>query len=65
MWQDSGDRVAIWAPNIPEWVVSALGVHCCGAVLVPINTRMKGIEAGDILGRSGARLLFCIGDFLG
>ncbi len=60
-----GDRVGIWAPNLPEWVVAALGVHCAGAVLVPINTRMKGAEAADILDRSGARILFCIGDFLG
>ena len=60
-----GDRVGIWAPNQAEWVVAALGAHCAGAVLVPINTRMKGAEAADILGRSGARLLFCIGDFLG
>ena len=60
-----GDRVGIWAPNLPEWVVAALGVHCAGAVLVPINTRMKGAEAADILARSGTRVLFCIGDFLG
>jgi acyl-CoA synthetase (AMP-forming)/AMP-acid ligase II len=60
-----GDRIAIWAPNLPEWVVAALGIHCCGAALVPINTRMKGGEAADIIERSGARLLFCIGGFLG
>lgn len=60
-----GERVAIWAPNCFEWVAAALGIHSVGAVLVPINTRMKGMEAGDILERSGTRLLFCIGEFLG
>ena len=36
-----GDRVSIWAPNIWEWVVTALGVHYAGGVLVPVNTRWK------------------------
>jgi acyl-CoA synthetase (AMP-forming)/AMP-acid ligase II len=62
---EAGDRVAIWAPNVHEWILAACGVHAAGAVLVPINTRMKGAEAADILERSRARLLFCIGDFLG
>ncbi|MDB5731622.1 MAG: fatty acid--CoA ligase [Variovorax sp.] len=61
----AGDRVAIWAPNIHEWILAACGIHAAGAVLVPLNTRMKGVEAADILARSGARLMFCIGDFLG
>ncbi|MFC7516765.1 FadD3 family acyl-CoA ligase [Herbaspirillum sp. GCM10030257] len=60
-----GDRVAIWAPNVWEWIVAALAIHSAGAVLVPVNTRMRGNEAGDILNDSGARVLFCIGDFLG
>ncbi|GAA4002237.1 3-((3aS,4S,7aS)-7a-methyl-1,5-dioxo-octahydro-1H- inden-4-yl)propanoate--CoA ligase FadD3 [Comamonas faecalis] len=60
----AGDRVALWAPNIHEWIVAACGVHAAGAVLVPLNTRMKGVEAADILERSGARVLLCIGDFL-
>ncbi|HYD62895.1 MAG TPA: FadD3 family acyl-CoA ligase [Noviherbaspirillum sp.] len=60
-----GDRVAIWAPNIAEWIVAALAIHTTGAVLVPVNTRMRGNEAGDILKDSGARVLFCIGEFLG
>lgn len=61
----AGDRVAIWAPNLHEWILAACGIHAAGAVLVPLNTRMKGGEAADILERSGAKLLFCIGDFLG
>lgn len=60
-----GDRVAIWAPNGSQWIIAALGIHCAGAVLVPVNTRMKGSEAGYVLARSGARVLFCVGQFLG
>lgn len=61
----AGDRVAIWAPNCVQWVVAALGIHSAGAVLVPVNTRLRGAEVGDILNRSHARLLFCAGHFLG
>lgn len=60
-----GDRVAIWAPNTLDWIVSALGAVTAGAVLVPLNTRFKGTEAADVLRRSGARLLFVTGTFLG
>jgi acyl-CoA synthetase (AMP-forming)/AMP-acid ligase II len=57
--------VAVWAPNLSEWILAACGTHAAGAILVPLNTRMKGAEAADILGRSGTRLLFCVGNFLG
>ncbi|MCX7162957.1 MAG: FadD3 family acyl-CoA ligase [Betaproteobacteria bacterium] len=60
-----GDRIAVWAPNIHEWIVAALGAQSMGAVLVTINTRYKAAEAAYILRASGARLLFAIGDFLG
>ncbi|MFJ9906788.1 FadD3 family acyl-CoA ligase [Streptomyces sp. NPDC101152] len=60
-----GDRVGIWAPNSLEWMVAALGAVSAGAVLVPLNTRFKGGEAADVLRRSGARLLFVTGTFLG
>ncbi len=59
-----GDRVAIWAPNNARWVLAALGLQMAGAVMVPLNTRMKAMEAADILERSGARVLFMVGDFL-
>jgi len=60
-----GERVAIWAPNMWEWPVAALGIHCAGAVLVPINTRYKGREARFILDKSDVRLLFTVNGFLG
>lgn len=59
-----GDRVALWAPNCWEWVVAALGAHLVGGVVVPVNTRFKGTEAAHVLGRSRARLLFTVTDFL-
>jgi len=60
-----GDRVAIWAPNMAEWVLAALGLLGAGAVLVPLNTRFKGPEAAYVLERSGAKALFSVRGFLG
>ncbi|MFF4952707.1 FadD3 family acyl-CoA ligase [Streptomyces chattanoogensis] len=60
-----GDRVAVWAPNTLDWIVSALGAVTAGAVLVPVNTRFKGAETASVLRRTRARLLFVTGTFLG
>ncbi|MEU5049605.1 FadD3 family acyl-CoA ligase [Streptomyces sp. NPDC021096] len=62
---EAGDRVAVWAPNTADWIVSALGAVTAGAVLVPVNTRFKGAEAVRVLERTRARLLFVTGTFLG
>ena len=61
----TGDRVAVWAPNIPEWVIAGLGALSAGGVLVPLNTRFKGSEAAFVLDKSGARILLCVNGFLG
>ena len=60
-----GDRVAVWAPNRREWIVAAVATMTLGAAVVTLNTRLKGREAGDILRRTHARLLFTVTDFLG
>ena len=62
---EKGDRIAIWAPNIYQWIIAAIGAQSVGGVLVPLNTRMKGAEAAYILNASGAKLLFTVGEFLG
>ncbi|MAZ87139.1 MAG: fatty acid--CoA ligase [Cellvibrionaceae bacterium] len=61
----AGDRIAIWAPNTCEWILSALGAQYAGVIVVTMNTRYKGAEAGYTLRKSRARLLFCAGEFLG
>ena len=62
---EPGDRVAIWSPNIAEWVVALLGLQSAGAVVVPLNTRYKGTEAAYILRTSRARMLCTVNGFLG
>jgi acyl-CoA synthetase (AMP-forming)/AMP-acid ligase II len=59
-----GDRVAIWAPNTPEWVVGAYGLWDAGAVVAPLSTRFKGIEAGQLLRKVGATALFVAEGFM-
>lgn len=60
-----GDRVGVWAPNVHEWIVAAIGIQSAGGVLVTLNTRMKGSEAAYVLQKSGARWLCTMGEFLG
>jgi long-chain acyl-CoA synthetase len=53
-----GDRVAIMAPNGPEWAYADLGSMACGAVSVPVY-HTEGVEALlHILRDSGSRFLF-------
>ena len=59
-----GDRISIWAPNMPAWIIVTIGAQVVGGVLVPLNTRLKGREASYILNRSRARLLFTVKGFL-
>ena len=49
---EKGDRVAIWSPNSINWILVATAIQAAGGILVPINTRMKGSEAGFILNKS-------------
>jgi len=62
---ERGDRVGIWAPNLWEWIVAAIGIQMAGGVLVTLNTRLKGSEAAYILDKSGAKMLCTMGEFLG
>jgi acyl-CoA synthetase (AMP-forming)/AMP-acid ligase II len=62
---EPGERAAVWSPNRYEWLVAALGILGAGGALVPVNTRFKGEEVRYILDRSGARVVFTVGEFLG
>lgn len=53
-----GDRVAVWMSNIWEWVAVQFAVTKIGAVLTPINTRLRRDDLNQILTDSGAKVLF-------
>ena len=52
-----GDRVALWLPNTPAYLVLWLGAARLGAITVAVNTRFRAIEVADIVRRSGAKVL--------
>lgn len=60
-----GDRVGLWAANSHRWVTAALGILTAGGIVVPLNTRYRGAEARQLLGRTQARALVVDQGFLG
>lgn len=53
-----GDRVAILAPNSPEWTFADAGCQFAGIVDVPIYTTLSASSIEYILRDSGSRVLF-------
>ncbi len=43
-----GDRIGLLAPNAPHWPVAALAIMKSGAILVPLNARLKPAEIRKI-----------------
>jgi fatty-acyl-CoA synthase len=52
-----GDKVALWMLNRPEWIEAAFAVMRIGAVLVPVNTRLRTDDVAYILEQSEASTL--------
>jgi fatty-acyl-CoA synthase len=52
-----GDRVAVWMSNIWEWVAIQFAVTRVGAVLTPLNTRLRVEDLRHTLRDSGAKVL--------
>jgi fatty-acyl-CoA synthase len=51
---EPGERVAVWAPGIPEWEIFQLGAAMAGLVLVTANPAFRERELAYVLGHSGA-----------
>lgn len=60
-----GERIAVCAPNIVEWIPLLYGCALSGIVLVTINPACKAREVRYILEKSGAAGLFAISEFRG
>src|SRR5215212_10313281 len=53
-----GDHVAVWAQNVPEWVILQFATGKTGTVLVTINPAYKANELRYVLEQSDATALF-------
>ena len=53
-----GDRVAILAPNRPEWTIADLAILRVRGISVPIHATSSDAQVGYILRDSGARMVF-------
>ena len=58
-----GDRVALWAPNIPEWVILQFALAKVGAVLVTVNTGLRAAEIAFLLNQSESNTLITVAGF--
>ncbi len=58
-----GDNVAIWAYNVPEWVILQFATAKIGAVLVTVNTAYKSAELEYLLKQSDSSTLIMVKSF--
>lgn len=52
-----GDRLAIWSPNNPQWLVTQFATARIGVILVTINPAYRSSELAYALNQSGATAL--------
>jgi len=60
---EKGEKVAIWATNVPSWVALQFATAKIGAVLVTVNTNYRTTEITYLLDQSETENLFLIGGF--
>jgi fatty-acyl-CoA synthase len=60
---ERGERVVLWATNVPEWVVLQFALARIGAVLVTANTSLRARDMDYLLRQCEASTLITIGGF--
>ena len=58
-----GERVAAWAPNLPEWIILEYAAALAGLVLVTVNPALRPAELGYVLNQSGAAGIFLVPEY--
>ncbi len=62
---EAGERVVVWAPNIPQWIFMEYACALAGLVLVTANPAFQEKELRYVLEQSGAVALFLVESFRG
>src|SRR5215472_4952777 len=58
-----GERVAVWAPNLPEWVILEYAAGLAGLILVTVNPALRPAELAYVLNQSSAAGIFLVPEF--
>lgn len=53
-----GDRVLVWAPNCPQWVITFFGVLKAGGVIVPMDMRVSEQFVADVCEKTRPKFSF-------
>ncbi|WP_101297598.1 long-chain-fatty-acid--CoA ligase [Halegenticoccus soli] len=61
---EPGDRVAVYLPNLPQFVIAFHGTLRAGGVVVPMNPQYKAREIGHLLADSGAKAVVALSDLV-
>lgn len=62
---ERGERVTVWSPNIPEWVLLEYACAFAGLVLVTANPAYQPNELRYVLEQSGSVALFMVPEYRG
>ena len=62
---EPGERVGVWAHNLPEWVLLEYGAALAGLTLVTVNPSLQPAEAAYVLGQSRAAGLILVPEVRG
>lgn len=60
---ERGERVAVWATNVPEWIVLQFALAKIGAILVTVNTALRATELDYLLRQSEAATVVTVQGF--
>jgi fatty-acyl-CoA synthase len=60
-----GERICVWAPNLPEWVILEYAAGLAGLTLVTANPAYQPRELAYVLAQSGAVGLFFVASHRG
>ena len=62
---EPGDHVAVWAHNIPEWVLVEFGCALAGMTIVTVNPAYQANELQYVVSQSNSKALFVVEDHRG
>ncbi|MDA8335140.1 MAG: AMP-binding protein [Peptococcaceae bacterium] len=57
---EKGENIAIWANNVPEWVITQFSTGKMGAVMVTVNTSYRAFELEYLLKQSDSTTLILV-----